>query len=370
MLVKYGFSITGRSHNGKGSGCQDFHAVKSLADGRIVAAVADGVGSAANSGDGARLAVETLMSYVEDNLLPESGNEAIEKLLRNAFEKVLGTIEQEAQRTGETLESYDTTLSAVIYDTSGIIYAHSGDGAVIVLTNDGRYVSITSPQKGEDGFSVIPLRFGINTWETGSFEGSPAAVMLMTDGVLEGMCNYLLREGAESLVYVPLAAFFADPVGFRTEETAASSVELIGDLLTCEEPDSDAFYDRLSEIYKEHLGSGEKDVVDQLRKNGFAPAFIRRINDDRTLVGIINTSSAPADREPSYYAEPDWKALRESWDRKAYPALFSNISNAVTEEPELKEKAGKSLPKCGDRKKHRSSQFESAGHEHNRISGQ
>ena len=49
-------------------------------------------------------------------------------------------------------------------------------------------------QKSDDGVSVIPLRGGYTKWVIDTYEEDLAAVLLMTDGMLETLCHYLLRD--------------------------------------------------------------------------------------------------------------------------------------------------------------------------------
>lgn len=78
-------------------------------------------------------------------------------------------------------------MSAVIYNGKKIIYAHAGDGGIIVRQTNGIVKPVTKRQKGADGTSVIPLRAGEHSWEIGTYSGNVAAVLLVTDGMLDGV---------------------------------------------------------------------------------------------------------------------------------------------------------------------------------------
>ena len=52
MIFSYGVSLKGKSHHKSGVECQDSHRILRMDDGRIIAAIADGVGSAENSAIG------------------------------------------------------------------------------------------------------------------------------------------------------------------------------------------------------------------------------------------------------------------------------------------------------------------------------
>ena len=170
MVLNYGFSITGKSHLKRNIVCQDSHKIKKMDNGWVIAAVADGVGSAENSHIGSKIAVETVVTFCEECMPYDYNVISIKSMMRTAYNYALKCIYREAEKTGNPVESYDTTLTMVIYDGHRIIYGHSGDGAILGLTQYGNYVEITSPQKGADLVSVLPLRAGYTQWVIDSYE--------------------------------------------------------------------------------------------------------------------------------------------------------------------------------------------------------
>lgn len=205
MIFEYGFSLIGKSHISNEKCCQDAHRIMRMENGWIIAAVADGVGSAANSQIGSRIAVDTVVQFCNECMPYDYNIINIKSMMRTAYNYAFKCIARVAENENNPIESYDTTLSMVIYDGKRIIYGHSGDGAIIGLTTFGDYVEITKPQKGSDGVTVIPLRGGYTNWEIDTYEEDLAAVMLMTDGMLETLCPYLLRDIDNKInkVYVP-----------------------------------------------------------------------------------------------------------------------------------------------------------------------
>ncbi|MFN2251134.1 MAG: protein phosphatase 2C domain-containing protein, partial [Anaerolineae bacterium] len=61
-------SVTGTSHAARGVDCQDAHAYVVRPDGTLILAVADGAGSADQSADGARIAVERVIEVIDARL--------------------------------------------------------------------------------------------------------------------------------------------------------------------------------------------------------------------------------------------------------------------------------------------------------------
>ena len=333
MILEYGFSLIGKSHISSGKCCQDAHRVLRMDNGWIIAAVADGVGSAANSQIGSRVAVDTAVEFCNECMPWDYNIISIKSMMRTAYNYAFKCIRRIAEKENNPIESYDTTLSMVIYDGKRIIYGHSGDGAIIGLTIFGDYVSITRPQKGADGITVVPLRAGYTNWVIDTYEEDLASVMLMTDGMLEMLCPYLLRdsETQTNKMYIPLGTYFADPVGFfEDEEKFNKTKQFIEDFLKAEkEYCQDHFYARLLAIYKTLIPSDAVDIVEVLKSNNYPVMLMQNEQDDKTIVVLINKDIPVDVHDASFYGEPDWNALQDAWNRKAYPHLYQNPDEAV-----------------------------------------
>lgn len=350
MIVHYGFSLTGKSHTARGIPCQDAHRICELDNGWTIAAVADGVGSARNSQVGARIAVDTVIEFCREYMPWDYSQICIKSMMRTAYNYAYKQILREAEQSGEPVESYDTTLSMVIYDGHRILYGHSGDGAVIGLTAFGDYVEITRPQKGPDNVSVIPLRSGYTQWVIDSYDEDLAAVLLMTDGMRDALCPYLLRDPvtARDRVYVPLSAFFASQEGIGgTSEDQDAARQAIEDFLMADDgyPAED-FYTRLTAIYERHISEQASEIMGALRKRNFPIMLMQGVQDDKTMVALISTDVSIADRPPEFYAEPDWTALQGAWNRKAYPHMYeeSGEDSAGSEKAEPEDAPPEQLP--------------------------
>lgn len=328
MIYTYGFSMVGKSHVSMNTECQDSNRILKMNNGWYIAAVADGVGSAKNSKIGSKIATDTVVDFCNKYMPWDYSTIGIKSMIRTAYNHAFKRIMQEAEKAGEPIESYDTTLSMVIYDGRRIVYGHAGDGAIFGLNTFGDYVEITRPQKGPDGVSVVPLRAGYTQWEIGEYEEDLASVMLMTDGILSTICPYLLRNTKITTdeVYVPLATFFADPKGIpENEKKQKRTRRQISEFLAAAPAyDANHFYERLAEIYQQRVGEQAAQIVSEFKALNFPIALMENEQDDKTLVALINTELPVDDREPSFYSEPDWEALKEAWNRKAYPHLYHN----------------------------------------------
>ena len=328
MIFSYGFSTVGKSHITNGTVCQDSHMIKELDNGWIIAAVADGVGSAKNSEIGSNLAAKTVVEFCAECMPWDYSVIGIKSMLRTAYNYALKQIIKESEKTGEPIESYDTTLTTVIYDGHRIIYGHSGDGAIIGLNTFGDYIQITKPQKGADMVSVLPLRSGYTVWNIDTYNEELAAVLIMTDGMLDGvLCPYLLKQGSKAEVYTPVASFFADPLGVPDEEKSQKCIkEEIEEFIIADDTyDSSKFFSRLESIYKARLGDDDAcEIISDLEEKRYSIAFMQSVTDDKTLVSLINNDIVVDTKDLSFYSEPNWEELQEAWNRKAYPHLYTD----------------------------------------------
>lgn len=328
MIFNYGFSLVGKSHITKETLCQDSNRILKMDNGWYIAAIADGVGSARNSRIGSKIAVDTTIDFCNKYMPWDYNIISIKSMLRTAYNYAFKQILNESNRSGEPIESYDTTLSIVIYDGMRIIFGHSGDGAIIGLTKYGDLVSITSPQKGPDGVSVLPLRAGYTQWTIDTYDEDLVSVLLMTDGMLETLCPYLLRENAKYRVYNPLGYYFADPTGISMNEDENNLLKSeIQEFLKAEDDfNSELFYKRLLEIYLKHIPEKANGVLDQLRKNNMSIKLMNNEQDDKTMVALINTKLELDDKNLEFYSEPNWEMLQDAWNKKAYPHIYPNTT--------------------------------------------
>ena len=340
MIFDYGFSIAGKSHLQMGKPCQDAYCIRRLENGWYVGAAADGVGSRANAEEGAALAVKTAVDFVCEYMPYDYSVISTKSMLRTALNYTMKTIIRHAEEKEVPVENFDTTLSLVIYDGKRIIYAHSGDGAIIGLTVFGELIEITKRQKAEDGISLIPLRAGYKAWEIDTCEEELAGVMIVTDGVLDAMSPYLLKVSGEGVpeygrgrgLYVPIGTFLADPAGVPEEEEGQVILrERMEAYVTADmDYDSEFFYERLQEIYSTRTGEQAEELIAELKKYNYPVSLMQGSQDDKTVVGFMNTEAVLEAQPPGYYKDADWIVYQEHWDRKAYPGLYA-------EEQKLKE---------------------------------
>lgn len=312
MLIAYGMSLVGTSHVGKKTPCQDFHRYELLVNGWMTIAVADGVGSAKHSEVASKMACDTFIETCKTCITQETKRSDLKEIIQKAYRAADQQIKDYVYKIDDIITDYDTTLSTVIYDGKHIVYGHSGDGGVVVLTTSGDYIKVTQPQKADDGICVIPLRAGEKYWEFGECEAEVASVLLATDGVYDNFMPYLLR-GQPVEFYVPLIRWFMDnnAIGITDEN---------------------------------------RELVEESRKNFLCGDSCKAITDDKTIVVAFNADIVPKLKDDSYYAEPDWTKLQEHWNRKAYPHLYKDKAIAEEAKRLADEKVETELQKTADEK--------------------
>lgn len=345
MISVYGISQTGKSHFSRDVPCQDSHIVSQLDNKYWIAAVADGVGSASHSQIGSRIAVTECVGYCKSNILTTTKKEDILSLLKAAYSHAFYMILKESENCGFTLDSFDTTLHTVVYDGTTIWYGHSGDGGIIGLNTNGKYTVITKPQKGADCESVIPLRAGPEAWVFDTYDDL-ASVMILTDGMLETICNYLLKRDNQDHAYVPLASFFADPKGFTGEtEPDNQIINAINEFVVgAKDYNPELFYSRLTDIYKKRIHNNQEieNIIQNIKKNNTPIKMMQSEQDDKTIVCLINHDAICMNQDSKYYSEVDWKSLQQRLYYSLYPYLFNtDKETAKPSESEQKETDGK-----------------------------
>lgn len=284
MIHHYEIKLRGVSHEEDGTPCQDAFAVNSCEDNFIIAAVADGLGSAEYSDIASQMAVDTTVRYCVEHITQQSNADEILRAIKKSFIEALSKIEEAVKSENRELAQYHTTLSLAVLLGDTLYYGHSGDSGIVALTLEGLFEKVTEQQRDEDN-NVFPLFFE-DKWVFGQFEKKICSVLLATDGVLLRLFPHLLQN---------------EPVNFRVNELG---LLIDNRCLHIDEQGADAVKIRIEnyvkDIPREDVGS-----------------------DDITIVVLVNTSIKPGTQPVNYYQEPDWAELArkrdEEYERVAYP---------------------------------------------------
>jgi hypothetical protein len=168
-----GVSVQGTRHLREGMPCQDAHAWRVLADGRVALAVADGAGSAPHAAAGSAAAVRAAVDAVAAGASPA-----------DALAAALAAVEEEARRLGAAPRALATTLIVAAADAGGVAAAQVGDGALVV-DDGGGMRALTLPVTGEFANETVFLTTpgALQDAQHARWAGRPLHLAAFSDGV-------------------------------------------------------------------------------------------------------------------------------------------------------------------------------------------
>ncbi len=147
--------VAGASHVRAGLPCQD-SAAYSVCGNTLIAAVADGAGSAARSEVGSKLAAETsvrtakaILAERHDHSPRPIHETCLSIVLRESFEAARRRLYEEACALNIPARDLATTLILAVHTRDLLAVAQIGDGAAVASSGDGSYRTRSAPQRGE-----------------------------------------------------------------------------------------------------------------------------------------------------------------------------------------------------------------------------
>jgi hypothetical protein len=143
-------SVSGTRHEKEGQPCQDFHDWEAVNGSILIAAVADGAGSALFGETGSALAVQSAIETLQKSIsksgvTPDNSHQ----LLIDAVESARTAIESKAQSESMTPRDFATTLILLIATDEFVSAIQIGDGAVIIKDDNDGITALTKPSYGE-----------------------------------------------------------------------------------------------------------------------------------------------------------------------------------------------------------------------------
>lgn len=144
-------SVAGVSHEKTGQPCQDAHGARQLADIGLIAAVADGAGSAALAEVGARIAVDVGLQTLERLARAASAANAQVGMddLKDVLSAVRLALDREAETRQEPIREFATTLLLVAVSAEQVAVLQVGDGAVVARNAQQELFALTIPPDAE-----------------------------------------------------------------------------------------------------------------------------------------------------------------------------------------------------------------------------
>jgi hypothetical protein len=181
-----GVSVAGVSHLRSGTPCQDAHQLALLGP-VVVAAVADGAGSAVHAERGAscavRSAVDGLTVRLGNGLLRDDGDWSV--LLRDVLDAAGSAVVAEAAACGSTASDLATTLLIAVATDNMVAAGQIGDGAVVVRLADGTFQAVTRPPLQEylNETTFLTSADSLASAQVGVVRTAPTGLALFSDGL-------------------------------------------------------------------------------------------------------------------------------------------------------------------------------------------
>jgi Protein phosphatase 2C len=142
-----GASVPGAGHLRSGLPCQDDHCWQVETDGVLIAAVADGAGSASHAEEGARAAVRAAVDQAATiwRTLAPREREEWDHLLQGAFIVARLAVQSAAKTLGRPIHDLATTLLLAVATPDQTAAAQIGDGAVVARLAGEGLTALTRP---------------------------------------------------------------------------------------------------------------------------------------------------------------------------------------------------------------------------------
>lgn len=175
-------TLTGEGHRRRGERGQDALCLRQTTGGLLVAALADGAGSAARGGAGAVLAARGMVAAALDALAGGDLSFIPDEAPGDWLEQVRTHIAETATRHGLTPRDLACTLILAVSDGAHTLVAHVGDGAAVARTAQG-WRALSWPEGGEHAGSTFFVTDDTPALRVTRLEASLDTIALLTDGL-------------------------------------------------------------------------------------------------------------------------------------------------------------------------------------------
>ena len=180
-----GESVPGTSHIAADKGCDD--AVRFIAeDGRLIACISDGAGSALYGAQAARYCADNMVSLLS------ALNICSETAVYQAVEETYDGLVKLASAHNCEINEWSCTLLGCYADGDMAIYFQVGDGAIVCREADGTYHHIWWPHNGEyqNVTAFVVDNPGLADLNVRTVIGCPEEIAMFTDGLQMLALNY------------------------------------------------------------------------------------------------------------------------------------------------------------------------------------
>jgi serine/threonine protein phosphatase PrpC len=187
--------VAGTAHTQRAIKCQDRCVCRTLGNGGIVAALADGSGSAEFSDIGAQIAVDTIADVIDTAPIDATTN--FLELLRSSVIKARDAVLEYAKNDGNESRQFASTLLAVVSTEYGGGAVQLGDGVIVVGHEAGEMAWVFWPQRGEYANSTRFLtdEDAVDQMEVEAYRNrSLSDLVLISDGLQPLAIHYATRS--------------------------------------------------------------------------------------------------------------------------------------------------------------------------------
>ncbi len=217
-----GASLCGTSHVSGGIPCQDAHYWQVSTGDVLVAAVADGAGSAELAEVGAEIAARSAVEAFCANGKTSGDDKGIRSSLNDALKAAQKAVQAEASVRKIEVRQLATTLILVVATSELVGAAQVGDGIAVVQDRDANIIGVTTPESGEhvNETTFLNARRDLKHAQFTVWRGAPTHVAILSDG--------LQRLALKMPSGVPHGPFFAPLFNFvsNTPEPAQAQEQL------------------------------------------------------------------------------------------------------------------------------------------------
>ncbi|MEM7726903.1 MAG: PP2C family serine/threonine-protein phosphatase [Cyanobacteria bacterium P01_A01_bin.45] len=207
-------SVCGTSHQKNKQLCQDAHHWQLLPDNIMIAAAADGAGSASHGKVGAMIAVETAIESLSVKELSRTSlmdDAMVRSLLEEAMSSGKKAVEEEAIASEKQVSDLATTLIVIIATPDLAAVAQVGDGVAVAKNVEGNLLALTIPDNGEyiNETTFLTSPTALDTAQLKIWRQSIVNVGVITDG-LEMLAMNMAVGAPHEPFFLPLFEFVAN----------------------------------------------------------------------------------------------------------------------------------------------------------------
>ena len=221
--ITAGAAVVGPAHRHAGRGCEDAFLVSTFGGHCLLAAVADGAGSALRAADGAACVVNaacaTMRAWCSVQPTGWTVADITDAVAYGWLQAVRATVEAYAIEQTVPLGDFAATCLFVLADSHNVVALQIGDGGIALRSPQGSWSPLTWPLRGEYANETVFITSA--EWqETAQIVrgGTAAALAIFSDGFEILALNYrehrvndhLLNPLADFLGTVSLAVVQAD----------------------------------------------------------------------------------------------------------------------------------------------------------------